>query len=188
MVRTSFCSWLSAAIFEFHFKLLDGEERIRDERSGKLTEFGKQQLLSGREKCRVQDLLEPRALTKDPLELPICSYESPFLARMLIALSAYLNARLQLPVDNQQMMCSWPVIVRRARQRQPAGDHLYPLKVAVRCFRFNLRGLAAYRTSAAVMWMLMVAAFYLQMLSLPALLALSLLFGYIAYENGVRLE
>jgi hypothetical protein len=167
------------------FCVTDGAETVRDEHSGKLTDYGRQLIVEGREKCRVQDILEPRALSRDPLELPICSYEWKPLAVLLIALSQQLNAHFRLPQDNQQIMCSWPVVLRRARQRQPAGDFLYPAKVARQCFRFNLRFLASFRVFSTTAIVLLVGAYRLGLVSVINLLVMTVLLALLGFQNGI---
>jgi hypothetical protein len=166
----------------------DGAETVRDLNSGRLTAYGRQRILEGRDKCRVQDILEPRALAHDPLDLPYCSYEWKALARLLVALSRYLNAQCQLPQDHQYMMCNWRTILQRARQQQPAGDHLYPLWVAKACFRFNLRFLASYRVFSAAMIVLLVLGWSRGVLPWYTACLLCSLFGYVAYENGIHID
>lgn len=168
--------------------LVGGAGTVRDEHSGKLTDYGRQLIVEGREKCHVQDILEPRALSRDPLELPICSYEWKFLALLLIALSKRLNAHFHLPQDNQQIMCSWPVVLRRARQRQPAGDFLYPVKVAHQCFRFNLRFLASYRVFSTTAIMFLLGAYRLGLVPVITLLVVFSLLALVAWQNGIAID
>ena len=103
----------------------------------------------------MQDLLQPRALSVDPLECPLCSYEWAALASGLIVLSKVLNAALSLPADNAHIMCSWETILRRAWANRPPRDLLYPLRVARSAVRINLRFLASTRMLAVLIAFLM---------------------------------
>ena len=69
----------------------------RDEMDGKLTQRGRDRLLRGEIKCRREEI---RSL-RDVLDLPLCSYEIPLLARRLIAYSKWLNDKYQLPKDSR---------------------------------------------------------------------------------------
>ena len=71
------------------------ENKDRDEMDGKLTQRGRDRLLRGEIKCRREDI---RSL-RDVLDLPLCSYEIPFVAHRLIAYSKWLNDKYQLPKD-----------------------------------------------------------------------------------------
>eukprot|EP01032_Pedospumella_encystans_P010074 gene10074-11805_t len=126
---------------------------FRDPYSGRLTEQGRAQILRGQAKCAVQDLLQPRALSVDPLECPLCSYEWSVLASGLIVLSKVLNAALSLPADNAHIMCSWETILRRAWANRPPRDLLHPLRVARSAVRINLRFLASTRLLAVILAM-----------------------------------
>lgn len=179
---------LATLVAYMSFVATNTAETVRDPNSGHLTDYGRQRILEGRDKCRVQDLLEPRALARDPLELPHCSYEWKGLAQLLIAVSKHLNDRFQLPEDNQYLMCSWATVLRRARQAQPRGDHLYPLKIARSCFRFNLRFLASYRAFSATMIVILLASYRLGLAPLSVVFLLCSAFFYVAYENGIRIE
>lgn len=86
---------------------------MRDQRTGKLTDYGRRQLLLGREKCSLE-LRNPDKLQRipfchyaDPLDLPICSYESPILLRIMTSLSKMLNRSFQLPKNDQWVMWDW---------------------------------------------------------------------------------
>eukprot|EP00596_Hydrurales_sp_CCMP1899_P003475 CAMPEP_0119045096 /NCGR_PEP_ID=MMETSP1177-20130426/36931_1 /TAXON_ID=2985 /ORGANISM="Ochromonas sp, Strain CCMP1899" /LENGTH=850 /DNA_ID=CAMNT_0007016243 /DNA_START=41 /DNA_END=2590 /DNA_ORIENTATION=- len=75
----------------------DSSTLLRNEYNGKLTRLGKASLLNGDMKCRKEDIRS----TRDPLDLPICSYEWPELTRLMVRLSKYLNLKHDLPADKQ---------------------------------------------------------------------------------------
>ncbi len=147
----SFFCHLCSYLFPFHHS----QGVFRDPYSGRLTEHGRSQILRGQAKCAVQDLLQPRALSVDPLECPLCSYEWAALASALIVLSKVLNAALSLPTDNSHIMCSWETILRRAWENSPPRDLLHPLRVARSAVRINLRFLASTRTLVVVFVLVM---------------------------------
>ena len=128
---------------------------FRDPYSGRLTEHGRAQILRGQAKCAVQDLLQPRALSVDPLECPLCSYEWAALASGLIVLSKVLNAALSLPADNAHIMCSWETILRRAWANRPPRDLLHPLRVARSAVRINVRFLASTRMLVVILGLML---------------------------------
>ena len=179
-----------------------GVELDRDPYSGKLTPHGRARLLEGKVRCRVGDVLQPRALTRDPLECPLCSYEFAPLARLLICLSQALNSELMLPLNDRQMiMCSWQTVLQRAKEEASttaaaatAGaeggrrDYFYPIRAVQQCFRFNLRFLAYHRVMAVYMFVLSVLSYRSSCIPLPLLLVVSLLCGYVLYHNGFRLK
>lgn len=161
---------------------------MRDQHSGKLTEYGRQLLKDGKEKCRVQDILEPRALTRDPMDLPFCSYEWESLARLLVYISKLLNTQLKLPQDNQQIMCSWKIIFQRARKLQPPGDYFYTLRIAKTCFRFNLRCFASYRVFSALLGVTLALLYRMAILSVPVTTVVAIILALVAFNNGIYLR
>lgn len=161
------------------------ESAFRDAHSGRLTSLGKQLILGGRRRCRVEDVLEPRALTRDPLDCPLCSYEFPPLARLLVRTSKQLNEHFRLPADNQQIMCSWGTVVKRARAVSGPGDYFYPLRVVRNSFRFNLRFLSSYRVFSSLAIALVVILLKYSAIS-PALgVVLIALFGALSFHNAL---
>lgn len=161
------------------------DSSARDVYSGRLTSLGKQQILEGRSRCRVEDVLEPRALTVDPLDCPLCSYEFPPLARLLVHLSKQLNEHFHLPADNQQMMRSWETIFKRAQSAAAPGDYFFALRITQSCFRFNLRFLATYRVFSSIAVAVLVAMLKRASLSPVLFLILVTVFALLSYRNSL---
>lgn len=161
------------------------ESTLRDAHSGRLTSLGKQLILEGRSRCKVGDVLEPRALTRDPLDCPLCSYEIGPLARLLVHASKQLNEHFHLPADNQQIMCSWETIIKRARAVSQPGDYFHPLRVAQSSFRFNLRFLASCRVFSSLAIAVLIVLAKHSLISPLLFLILVAAFGALSYKNSL---
>lgn len=140
--------------------------------------------MRGQAKCSVEDLLQPRALSRDPLECPVCSYEWASAVAATVVVSKVLNAAFSFPGTNEYIMCSWDVVLRRAWQSRPAGDYLHPLRVARSVVRFNLRFLAGYRVLAVLFGSVLFLLFKNALVGLPVFLVGLLSLAYVFYENN----
>lgn len=116
----------------------------RNEVDGKLTQRGRERLLRGETKCRREEVRSVR----DTLDLPLCSYEVPLVARTLIAWSKQLNRKYALPRDSRAATWSYQQIMREALRSDWSE---MPASIG-RSFRFNLRYLATARAMAATGW------------------------------------
>jgi hypothetical protein len=114
----------------------------RDEADGTLTARGRERLLRGEIKCRRDEV----RVWRDALDLPLCSYEVPAVARTLVAWSKRLNAHYRLPREPRAALWTFEQIMREALR---ADVTAMPAAVG-RCFRFNLRCLASARALATV--------------------------------------
>lgn len=116
----------------------DSGTLLRNEYNGKLTRLGKASLLSGDMKCRKEDIRS----TRDPLDLPICSYEWPELTKLMVRLSKYLNLKHDLPADKQTVNWTYSQITRESLK---STNWLTIFTALKRSFRFNLRCFAQFR-------------------------------------------
>lgn len=123
----------------------ESSTRLRNEYTGKLTRLGKASLLSGDIKCRKEDIRSIR----DPLDLPICSYEWPELTRYMVRLSKYLNLKHNLPTDKQTVTWTYSQITRGGLNTN-WSTIFNSLK---RSFRFNLRCFAQFRLFFSIILM-----------------------------------
>ena len=96
---------------------------MRDERTGKLTDYGRRQLLLGREKCSLE-IRNPEKRQRipfcyyaDPLDLPICSFESPMLLKVMTSWSKRLNKSYHLPKNDQWVMWDWIHLLELGKDR-----------------------------------------------------------------------
>ena len=113
-------------------------------------------------------------------------------------LSKYLNTRFQLPVNTQQIMCSWEIILQRCYNNttitttntSTSGWNDYFIKyqqlynVIVQAFRFNLRGFASYRVIACTGIVSFLCFYYIGILSMLNLTFAMTFFCLIAFYNG----
>ena len=109
----------------------DEEERhrhLRDKETGKLTDFGRQQVLLGKEKCSVEfrnpekKQRIPFVYYADPLDLPVCSYESPFLVKFFTILSRSLNSRFLLPKNDKWILWEWIYLLQLGKETDYSGE------------------------------------------------------------------
>ena len=148
----------------------------RDYLSGKLTEYGKTLLVNGRVKCKLTDIdiYQPYYFYKDPLDLPICSYEIRFVSLVLIKISKFLNKKYNLPKNNQFVMCSWEKIIRN--DGKPFKISYESISGAIQffwaIFRFDFRFLSSVRYFSFVIMMISYALYRLS-------------FGYYLYKGSV---
>jgi hypothetical protein len=96
---------------------------VRDISSGRLTEYGKLQVLHGKEKLHINDpssLVYQRRVPffhyTDPMDLPVCSYESAVLVKWLVLLSKSLNQRFLLPRDDRWLLWQWGHLLELGRE------------------------------------------------------------------------
>lgn len=143
--------------------------------------------VEGYKKFNAKEILDPLAITIDPLDLPICSYELNIFIIQLIKLSKYLNNKYQLPKSNQHIMCSWNVIYKRMINNQ---NNLMDCKqnqsililvkrfniyfntiitMIKENFRFNLRFLARFDIFLIIIWILLYISTKLLLISLSKL-------------------
>lgn len=95
---------------------------LRDLHNGKLTDYGRQQVLLGNERCKVAKSLAsslplegmlhhaeriPYCHYKDSLDLPVCSFEVSVLVDWTVRVSKSLNQRFQLPQDGRWLLWRW---------------------------------------------------------------------------------
>jgi len=161
----------------------------RDPSSGRLTDQGRRRILQGQAKCSVEELLQPRALSRDPMDCPVCSFELGWLVLATVRLSRVLNETFALPATKEYMMCSWETILRRALLARPHNNYFYdyiahPLNVAHSCARFNLRFLASYRVLAAFLSVLLFVLYRFSAVSLLFLMAGWSILAFVAYQNN----
>ena len=174
----------------FNSLIIDSSQQVqRDPNSGRLTEQGRHRLLHGQARCTPEEVLQPRALGRDPMDLPVCTYEVGALVMATVAVSKLLNVAFSLPQNKQYMMCDWETVLRRALHQPPQVNFVYdrtvhPARVAVSCARFNMRYLASYRTLAAHISLLLWVLFRFSAVSLTTLLTGLVVLGYVAYENN----
>ena len=104
---------------------------MRDQRTGKLTDYGRRQLLLGREKCSLLEIRNPEKLQRipfchysDPLDLPICSFESPVLLRIMTSWSKKLNMMydLDLPRNKKWLMWDWVHLMELGKEKDYRHD------------------------------------------------------------------
>ncbi|KAJ1421133.1 hypothetical protein B484DRAFT_452847 [Ochromonadaceae sp. CCMP2298] len=158
---------------------VEGEQR---DLSGRLTEVGKACIVGGTVRVRVRDVLQPRALARDPLECPLCSYEWKPLALLMVALTRDLNHTMHLPRNDAYLMCSWYTVWRNAHAASRGWFPFAP--VFADCFRLNLRPLARYRVFAPLLLWIACVLRRFGVLSTSLLLLLSAPLSYLMFENN----
>ena len=147
----------------------------RNEMDGRLTARGRERLLRGEIKCRRDEV----RVLRDALDLPLCSYEVPAVARALVTWSKQLNARYRLPRDPRAALWTFEQIMREALRADLAA---MPAAVG-RCLRFNLRCLASAR-AIAVAAVLFVTFLWLMSLMGTFVMLLSYVVGCAVLYHG----
>jgi hypothetical protein len=117
----------------------------------KLTPEGVQALCTGRWKCTPLDI----QMYNDELELPPCSYEHPYICKLLCRFSKYLNADLALPRDQRTKKLSWELTIHHLYKDNPVYT------VVFESFRINLRVFSQYRVLGLVLLLIAYASYRL---------------------------
>lgn len=123
------------------FKLFNFDEADKDVQNGiaALGEQERSEVLSGKRLLNRESI----HYCGDPIDLPYFSYECIALVDRLVRWSKQLNAHYNLPRESQTTAWSTLRIIQYALKYRHKEN---PLLFCCRCFRFNLRGLAAVKT------------------------------------------
>ena len=140
-----------------HQKTNANQFKIRDEYTGKLTDYGRQLVITGYETCKKDDL----KFTGDGLKRPFCSYEIRILAEWLIQLSVWLNQRYHLPIETDCVSWTWEFILLKAWNNRHIMNPIYQIFY---CGRFNLRYLSRY-----YVWLRLLVVLFVLWLTKPVL-------------------
>lgn len=130
----------------------------RDPVTGKLTKRGKEMLDSKMAICNSLSLDTATSFRGDPLDLPCCSYENPWLLGVLTKLGKSLNWRYSLPRDHRYLKCGWYVAYTDMVKNDPA---ISLFDVIQGCFRFNFRWFARYRVVGTFMITFVIIVHYI---------------------------
>merc|ERR1711871_1367091 len=150
--------------------------------TGKLTRMGKEQLLKGMR-------LSKRSIRAfvDPLDLPIMSYEWPWLVRWFSRLSKYNNERLSLPRDRDAVYKQWTQILEI---RLPTS-HIDTFVLVKRnigrfkdSFRINLRVFAEIRLGSLLMAKLTLILYAIGLLPIYLLSFFLAVLGYALFDGS----
>lgn len=112
---------------------------VWDDRTGKLTDYGKELLVLGNLECKKENL----RFIGDELTLPCHSFEYPLLYNLTVRLSNILNSRYNLPKEPDTISLSWKFVFKSAWLDRRSRS---PLETIFRASRFNLRFLASKYT------------------------------------------